>query len=123
LIVFVGTLPPEDIPGRRDLALLVPVLNQEIARIAATRGATLVDFFSGMNLTMIGADGLHPNVVGYQRMADLVFAAVTSRLDVPFSPTLSAPATGTDSSQTGSGSMLSAPRRRPLPPQLRWSRD
>jgi len=45
-----------------------------------------VDVYAGFegNLTLIGDDGLHPNEQGYQRMADVFFAAIRANLETPF---------------------------------------
>ncbi len=119
LRVFLGNLPRQDPTvnaGRRDVAPLVPLLNQRLAMVAAARQATLVDLFGGMDLSMIGRDGLHPTPSGYRRIKDLFFVAIASALDVPFSPT--APPPTTTSAATVSGT-----RRRPLPSQLRGGRE
>ena len=40
----------------------------------------------------IGADGFHPTVTGYGRMAELFFAEIVSRYDItPQAPALTAP--------------------------------
>jgi lysophospholipase L1-like esterase len=43
-----------------------------------------VDFYAGMLDEVqryMGIDGLHPNEAGYQRMAELVFAAIQADLE------------------------------------------
>ena len=93
--VFLGTLLPEIPGGSRTgaIALIVPT-NDQIRALAASQGVPLVDLyqaFSGMERTLIGEDGLHPNAAGYQKIAETFFTAIRSRLEA--SPTMtSAPA-------------------------------
>ena len=89
--VFLGTLLPEIPGGSRTgaLPLIVPV-NDQIRALAASQGATLVDLyqaFIGMERTLIGEDGLHPNPAGYQKIAQTFFDAIRMRLEA--APTLS----------------------------------
>ena len=72
---------------------IVPI-NDLIRGMAAAEGAVLVDLypaFEGHVDTLLGADGLHPNEAGYQKMAETFFAAVRGRLEAisPALPTLS----------------------------------
>lgn len=129
LTVFLANLPPEDpsvSASSQEIAPLVPVLNQAIASIAATRQVTLVDLFSGMSLTLIGADGVHPTPEGYQRLADLFFVAITAQLDVPFTGGTTTSTTTSSSGPTTGDPSGSGPTfrigRRPLPAQLRGGR-
>jgi lysophospholipase L1-like esterase len=58
--------------------------NTQIRSLATTEGATLVDLyqaFSGATDTLIGPDGLHPSEAGYQKMADMFYAAIMQRLE------------------------------------------
>ena len=85
--VFLATMPPWRNGGPKDRdASLVPLINVQIRRIAADRGAVLVDLFAAvepdMN-TLIGADGLHPTEAGYQRMAEAFFQVIVPALEVP----------------------------------------
>lgn len=124
LTVILANLPPED-PILRDIAApLVPQLNQAIATVAATRQVHLIDLYAGMDLSLIGPDGLHPTPLGYQRIADLFFGAITTLFDVPFagdsgpSPTM----TGSTSTRRDASGAAFRIGRRPLPAQLRWGR-
>lgn len=85
--VFLATLPPAR-PGSRngaDVADVIPLLNAEIVRLAASREAVLVDVAGafGRDLSLLGPDGLHPNEAGYQRMAVAFFEAIRTALEVP----------------------------------------
>jgi lysophospholipase L1-like esterase len=54
--------------------------------IAAQQGATLVDLYSALvgNVTLyIGIDGLHPNEIGYQKMAETFSNAIVATLETP----------------------------------------
>jgi lysophospholipase L1-like esterase len=83
--VILGTLPPPRAGGSRAVpANLVTNLNARIRATAAAEGALLVDFYAGMVDDVqryMGIDGLHPNEAGYQRMAELVFAAIQADLE------------------------------------------
>jgi lysophospholipase L1-like esterase len=85
--VFLATLLPEIPGGRRTgaIALIVPA-NDQIRALAAGQGVPLVDLyqaFNGMERVLIGDDGLHPNPAGYEKIADVFFEAVRSRLELP----------------------------------------
>lgn len=87
LQAFLATLPPQRPGGpRAGGASLVDPLNTQIKLLAQQEGATLVDVYAGFegNLALIGDDGLHPNEQGYQRMADVFFAAIRANLEMPF---------------------------------------
>jgi lysophospholipase L1-like esterase len=89
LTVFLGTLLPQRPRGCRaydfcdgieDTALL----NTRLRAIAQSEGATLVDLyagFAGQTDTLLGIDGLHPSELGYRKMAELFFTAVTGQLE------------------------------------------
>ncbi len=84
--VFVATLPPQraDVSqARAETAPIVPILNQQIVAIAAARQATLVDLFNGVDLSLIGPDGLHPTTAGYRRFAELFFSAIVAAFELP----------------------------------------
>ena len=53
--------------------------------VAAREGAVLVELYTTMlpdAQRYIGVDGLHPNEVGYAKIADLFFQAIQSTLEV-----------------------------------------
>ena len=69
-------------PGTR-AALLA--LNAQIRLMAAQLGlGNVVDLYAALNGVpgTIGADGFHPTVAGYRRMAELFFAEMVSRYDI-----------------------------------------
>ena len=64
---------------------LVTDYNGWVRSIATGEGAVLVDLYEGMlsDVTRyIGLDGLHPTEAGYERMAELVFAAIKNSFEV-----------------------------------------
>lgn len=84
--VLLANFPPQyhgSIPYDRGAgADFVPELNQRIAEVAASEGATLVDLYAAMlpNLKQnIGGDGLHPTKLGFTVMAQ-TFQDTVSRL-------------------------------------------
>jgi len=85
--VFIATLTPPRAGGRLTLpASLITSYNDRMRAIAAQQGATLVDLYSALvgNVTLyIGIDGLHPNEIGYQKMAETFFNAVVATLETP----------------------------------------
>jgi lysophospholipase L1-like esterase len=83
--VFIGTPVPGK-PGNKQIStfLLVDYANR-MRQVAAQSGATLIDFYALMLPEadrLIGVDGLHPNELGYIRMADIVFQAIQSAFEV-----------------------------------------
>ena len=88
--VFLATIPPENPAGFRALAWsLVPGFNDQIRLLASSEGVTLVDIYQAFNndLSLIGADGLHPNANGYHKIADTCFASLRQQLEVSPGPT------------------------------------
>ncbi len=89
MTVFLATLLPERKGSCRsfdwdDNIEDVVAANTQIRSLATTEGVPLVDMyqaFSGQVSTLLGADGLHPSEAGYQKMADLFYAAITQRLE------------------------------------------
>jgi lysophospholipase L1-like esterase len=93
ILVFLATLLPQRPGGSRTghIELIAPA-NDRIRALSASEGAILVDVyqaFGGSPDPWIDADGLHPTVDGYKRMADTFFAQIKGRLEVeqakPFS--------------------------------------
>lgn len=85
MAVFLGTPTPGK-PGSKqiDPFLLVDYGNR-MRVVAAQEGATLVDLYGQMlpgASTYIGVDGLHPNEVGYAKMADIFFQAIQAAFEV-----------------------------------------
>jgi lysophospholipase L1-like esterase len=83
--VFLATFPPQTrgtIPYDRGAGRdFVPELNQRIAAVASSEGATLVDLYAAFPPDLkpyIGVDGLHPTEQGFTLMAH-AFAAVVQQ--------------------------------------------
>ena len=69
-------------PGTRTAVL---ELNDEIRRMSPQLGnGGIVDLHSALDGVpgMIGADGFHPTVAGYRRIAEVFFAEIVSRYDI-----------------------------------------
>ena len=80
--VFVATLPPQRPGGpKADSEHLIGRFNDEIKRMAPEEGAFVVDRNAGFDLSLIGADGLHPTEAGYARFAEIMFDAMRSRFE------------------------------------------
>ncbi len=83
--VMLATFPPQRRDGKRGAgAPAVPELNDEIRRLAADEGATLVDLYDGLGGTpdgSIGVDGLHPTVSGYTKIAEIWFEAIKKKYE------------------------------------------
>jgi lysophospholipase L1-like esterase len=83
--VFIGTPVPGK-PGSKQIStFLLLDYASRMRTVAAQSGATLIDFYNLMlpNASQyIGVDGLHPNELGYTKMADIVFQAIQSAFEV-----------------------------------------
>lgn len=82
--VFIATLPPSGSGPHGIPTSTLLAYNGRLASIASGQGAVLVDLYSAMTIdadTYIGPDGLHPNELGYQKIADLFFNAIRSTLE------------------------------------------
>jgi lysophospholipase L1-like esterase len=85
--VFLATLLPTRAGSQRgkDAFSLVPLVNVQIRSIAQIEGVTLVDLYAGFGGSAdpyIDIDGLHPTEEGYQKMAEIFFAAIRSTLEL-----------------------------------------
>jgi len=83
--VFIGTPTPGK-PGSKQINsfLLLDYVGR-MRQVAAQQGATLIDFYTLMlpdASRYIGVDGLHPNELGYTKMADIVFQALQAAFEV-----------------------------------------
>jgi lysophospholipase L1-like esterase len=89
IVPFIATLLPERRGACRgfdwdDGIEDVAAANGQIRLLAVSENVTLVDLypaFVGATDTLLGQDGLHPSEAGYQKMADLFFAAIQQRLE------------------------------------------
>ena len=84
--VFLATPTPGRPGGNRTInpVLLVDYSNR-MKRVAEQEGVPIVDIYALMLPDVqryIGVDGLHPNELGYARMADLFFQAIQGALEV-----------------------------------------
>ena len=80
--VFLSTLPPQfDGFGREVFPDRVPRLNEDLRRMAAEEGATLVDVFPHITREM-SHDGLHLTQAGNQKLAELYYEAIKARYHV-----------------------------------------
>lgn len=85
--VFIATIAP----GRPGLSktiapFLITDYNNRMRTVAATEGAILVDVNGALSSDVnrfIGIDGLHPNELGYARIAETFFAAIRAEFEVP----------------------------------------
>ena len=84
--VFLGTLLPERAGGSRASALpAIPEANNQIRLLALSEHVTLVDLYEGFGGNpdpYIDSDGLHPNDLGYQKIAQLFFDGIRMSLEV-----------------------------------------
>ena len=91
VIVLLATLLPTRAgsPKGSDAFALIPQVNTRIRSLAISEGATLVDLYDGFGGNAdpyIDVDGLHPNALGYQKMAELFFGVIRTRLEVTQGP-------------------------------------
>jgi lysophospholipase L1-like esterase len=77
LVVFVGTLPRQREGGRSAGGVeFVEELNAQIRKTAIEEGATLVDVYGQLDLSLVGEDGLHLTEAGYVRLAEIFSGAI-----------------------------------------------
>lgn len=89
MIVFVGTLLPQRQGGCRahdyaDDTDDIVQANVQLRTMVGQERALLVDLyeaFNGKTARLLGEDGLHPSLLGYQTIADAFFAAIRSHLE------------------------------------------
>jgi len=86
--VLLATFPPQFVgtpPHRGAGAPFVPELNQRIAAVAQSEGATLVDLYTPMSADVkryIGVDGLHPTEQGFALMAQTFAKVIQEKFEV-----------------------------------------
>jgi lysophospholipase L1-like esterase len=92
--VLVSTLTPQreptaGSPERRNFVQdpqLIRDTNDEIREMAAQEGAILVDGYAAIAVDvdrLVGADGLHLTIAGYQALANAFFVAIEQHLELP----------------------------------------
>ena len=87
LPVFLATIPP----GRPGGGKTIPTIyltdyNNRMRAAASSTGATLVDINAALATDVnryIGVDGLHPNELGYAKIAETFYNAIRSQFELP----------------------------------------
>jgi lysophospholipase L1-like esterase len=93
LVIVSTVLPGVDGRPKRPDDAAVRRLNAEIKEWVGAEGAVLVDAYAAFDADrsiLIGQDGLHPTPAGYTRLAELFFATIQARFELP--PPTAAPA-------------------------------
>lgn len=81
--IMLATLPPQREGGSRARgAPLLEKYNNDLKKMAANKGAILVDLNAQFPLALIGQDGLHPTEEGYQRFAEIFLDAIKQHYEV-----------------------------------------
>lgn len=85
--VAIATIPPQrpgGVRGRDAVAALIPVFNERIRALAMAAGVVLVDVYAAMesDLSLLGADDLHPTARGYEVIAQTFFEAIQANFQV-----------------------------------------
>jgi lysophospholipase L1-like esterase len=85
IAVVLSTLPPQRPNSPKGIAFReVPMLNREILGLCARYGTGCADIYTAMggdSSPLIGTDGLHPTLAGYDRMAETYFEVIVSRFE------------------------------------------
>jgi lysophospholipase L1-like esterase len=87
LAVVLATIPPSIPPGCCNRAVghdVVPVYDAMLRALASDEHIPLADVYTAFGSdapSLLGADGFHPNVSGYQRIADTFFTAIKNALE------------------------------------------
>jgi lysophospholipase L1-like esterase len=83
--LFLATVAPTRPGGKTPIpASQIMALNDRIRVLALGEGAVLVDVYPVLNQELdryVGVDGLHLNEAGYQKLAELFFAAIRNDLE------------------------------------------
>jgi lysophospholipase L1-like esterase len=79
--VFVATLLPMAPPVASNVIAALPTLNGRINSLAVQENITLVDLYSAVPLTLLGADGLHPKPGAYDLVADEWLKAIIATME------------------------------------------
>jgi lysophospholipase L1-like esterase len=82
--VFLATLPPERDGSTRALSRsTLDRYNEDLRRLARGEGAVVVDLARDLDVSAVGADGLHLTEAGYERVATLFLQAIIATKEAP----------------------------------------
>jgi lysophospholipase L1-like esterase len=89
-VILSSILPVLSYPWRKDIQPVerISALNNWMKGFAAGRGLVYLDYFSAMQdehhglKTELSEDGVHPNKIGYAKMAPLVEQAISEALEI-----------------------------------------
>jgi lysophospholipase L1-like esterase len=87
MAVVLATIPPSIPPGCCNRTVghdFVPVYDNMLRALAGAENIQLADVYTAFGSdapSLIGFDGLHPNVSGYHRIADTFFTAIENALE------------------------------------------
>jgi len=85
IVIMLATFPPQYEGSRGQGRFQVTNLNGQIATVATSNAAILVDLYKDFAATgtrLIGVDGLHPTDAGFTQMAQSFYAAIQANLEV-----------------------------------------
>jgi lysophospholipase L1-like esterase len=90
--VFLATLPPERESSTKAISSsLLDRYNEDLRRLARGEGAVVVDLARDLDVSAVGADGIHLTEAGYERVAALFLQAIIATKEIP--PGAAAPET------------------------------
>jgi acyl-CoA thioesterase I len=82
--VFLATLPPERQGSIKAIdSSVLDRYNEDLRRLARGEGAVLVDLARDLDVSAVGADGIHLTEAGYERVAALFFQAIVATKEAP----------------------------------------
>jgi lysophospholipase L1-like esterase len=82
--VFLATLPPERDGSTKALSKsTLDRYNEDLRRLARGEGAVVVDLARDLDVSAVGADGVHLTEAGYERVATLFFQAIIATKEAP----------------------------------------
>ena len=87
MFVFLATIAPGRPGGSKTIApFFITDYNNRMRAAAGSTGATLIDINAALGTDVnryMGVDGLHPNELGYAKMAETFFNAIRAQFEVP----------------------------------------
>ncbi len=87
MFVFLATIAPGRPGGSKTIApIFLTDYNNRMRSVASSTGATLVDVNAALATDVtryIGVDGLHPNELGYSKIAETFYNAIRSQFELP----------------------------------------